>query len=94
MQDVRRQLPVGQGMVANNSLALRIFNIDVPIFFSIIVLTAFGLVVLYSASGQDISLVERQFRFYLLGYVLMFLASNIRVNPMIFFRKLKPAILV
>ena len=35
-------------------------HIDFPLFFGILILCALGLVVIYSAGGQDIELVYRQ----------------------------------
>ena len=80
MQDARRQLPIGDYQVETRWSFTRIFNVDLSILLAVTALAGYGLIVLYSAAGQDFTLLARQIRFYVLGYVLMFLAANIPIN--------------
>lgn len=58
------------------SLAQRL-HIDIPLLFGILAISGIGLVVLYSAGGQDLQLVIRQGIRVLLAVLLMFLAAQI-----------------
>ena len=63
-------------------------------------LTIYGLVVLYSASGQSESMVKRQFLFFLVAYVSMFMIAQVkttllkRVAPWIYLFGLSLLVLV
>lgn len=52
-------------------------HIDVPLLFGILILCGIGLVVLYSAGGQDIQLVFRQAIRMLLAIVLMLIVAQV-----------------
>ena len=80
MQDVQRQLPTEGPSYSRRSAAITILNIDLPIFLTVLALTIYGSIVLYSASGRDFDLVFRQFKFYLLGYAVMIFSANIPLN--------------
>ena len=60
------------------SLALRL-HIDIPLLSGLLVLCGIGLVVLYSAGGQDITLVLRQFIRMVLAIFLMLMLAQIPV---------------
>src|SRR6056297_59857 len=77
MGDYVRQMPESSGGFARAPGASRLFHVDLPLLFLLILLAAFGLVVLYSAAGQDMGIVARQARFFLLGLVAMLLAAQI-----------------
>ena len=57
------------------SLAQRL-HIDVPLLFGILMLCGIGLVVLYSAGGQDIQLVMRQGIRMILAIILMLIVAQ------------------
>ncbi len=57
--------------------ASRRLGVDLPLLFLLFLLAAFGLVVLYSAAGQDTDVVVRQARFFLIGLVVMLAAAQI-----------------
>ena len=80
MQDVQRQLPLERQDASSRFDVIKILNIDLPIILTVLVLTVYGSVVLYSASGRDLDLVFRQFKFYLLGYIVMIISANIPIN--------------
>ncbi len=78
MADYLRQMPHhGSADLARRpSLASRL-HIDIPLLLLLLVLTACGLVVLYSGSGKDMDAVIRQGRYFLLAYAVMFTVAQI-----------------
>ena len=61
MGDYVRQLPhQGSRDMARRPSAIMRFHIDVPLLLLLMVLTVYGLLVLYSASGQSMDAVIRQ----------------------------------
>jgi len=80
MGDYVRQLPQGSGDLAQRPSAAMRFHIDLPLLFLLLALTGFGLFVLYSASGQQMSAVVRQGRYFLVAYVLMIFAAQIQLQ--------------
>ena len=63
------------------SLAQRL-HIDVPLLFGLILICGMGLVILYSASGQDIDVVIRQGIRMLLAIMLMFTVAQLTPTQM------------
>ena len=55
-------------------------HIDVPLLLLLMLLTVFGLVVLYSASNGDFYYVKRQAIFFAMGYVAMFIIAQINLS--------------
>lgn len=80
MGDYVRQLPMGSADLAQRPSAAMRLHIDMPLLILLLILTGFGLVVLYSASGQQMSAVIRQGRYFLVAYVLMFFAAQIALQ--------------
>jgi rod shape determining protein RodA len=77
MGDYVRQLPQGSADLARRPSTAMRFHIDLPLLGLLLVLTVLGLVVLYSASGQQMGAVIRQGRYFLVGYVIMIFAAQI-----------------
>ena len=77
MGDYVRQMPDGSADLARPPSAASRFHLDLPLLLLLLILTAYGLVVLYSASGQDMGAVIRQGRYFLVAYVVMIAASQI-----------------
>lgn len=74
--DFLRQMPAGTAdLRQRNPLALR-FHVDLPLLAILMLLTLFGLVVLYSASGQHLPSVIRQGRYFLIAYCVMFVVAQ------------------
>ena len=72
MSDYVRQLPhQGSHDMARPPSAISRLHIDVPLLLLLLVLTLYGLVVLYSASGESMAAVTRQGRYFLVGYVIL-----------------------
>jgi rod shape determining protein RodA len=81
MGDYVRQLPhQGSHDMARRPSVVRRVHIDVPLLLLLLLLTFYGLVVLYSASGQSVAAVIRQGSYFALGYVIMILAAQISLQ--------------
>jgi rod shape determining protein RodA len=81
MGDYVRQMPhQGSADLARRPSASSRLHIDVPLLLLLLLVTAYGLVVLYSASGQDLDAVIRQGRYFLLSYVVMFGAAQVTLD--------------
>ncbi len=81
MGDYVRQMP-DQGsadLARRPSLASRL-HIDVPLLLLLMVLTVYGLIVLYSGSDSDMGAVIRQVRFFALAYAGMFLIAQVSLQ--------------
>jgi len=76
----RLELPGGSADLSRRTpLALRL-HIDIPLLLLLLALTVLGLVVLYSASGQELGAVIRQGKYFLLAYTVMFVAAQVDVQ--------------
>ena len=81
MSDYVRQLPhQGSQDMARPPSAVSRLHIDVPLLILLLVLTLYGLLVLYSASGESVEAVARQGRYFLVGYVIMFLGAQVSLQ--------------
>lgn len=76
MSDYVRSMPEASADLARSPGISERFHVDLPLLLLLMALTAFGLVVLYSASGQQIGVVMRQVRYFALAYVVMLLAAQ------------------
>ncbi len=61
---------------ARHSLLWRL-HIDLPLLLGLLVLTSFGLVILYSAGGENLALIKRQIVRLALAFVVMFFMAQI-----------------
>jgi rod shape determining protein RodA len=76
MSDYVRHLPEASADLARGPRWTERFHVDPVLVLLLLAVTAYGLVVLYSASGQDWGAVTRQGRNFLLGYVgMIFIAQ-------------------
>ena len=67
--------------IANNSFNPFVYLVkDSILLFSIILILSFGLFMLYSASGQSMSMVYRQLVYVAGGLVIMMIISHLRPN--------------
>ena len=81
MVDYLRQMPDhGSRDMARRPGTLRRLHIDLPLLLLLILLTGYGLMVLYSASGQNMDAVIRQGRYFALAYVAMIVAAQISLQ--------------
>lgn len=72
--DFSRQLSTG-GMGAGRSVWVRM-NIDLPLVCLLLILCLGGLFILYSASGQNMSMVYRQMTYFGLGFFIMIIIAQ------------------
>lgn len=59
------------------ALVSRWLRLDMPLFLGLVVLAAVGLVILYSATGQDMEAINRQLVRLLLAFAVMLVVSHI-----------------
>lgn len=76
MNDYVRQMPSASADLARRLSFAERFHIDIPLLLLLLALTGYGLVVLYSASGQQWGAVVRQGRYFVLAYVVMIVAAQ------------------
>jgi rod shape determining protein RodA len=69
--DFLRQMPAGTAHLSRRRGMLDRLHVDWLLLAILLALTAFGLVVLYSASDRSIATIYRQGRFFLIAYALM-----------------------
>ncbi|GAA5317019.1 MAG: peptidoglycan glycosyltransferase MrdB [Candidatus Pelagadaptatus aseana] len=58
------------------------WHIDLPLLVLLLLLGGFGLLVLYSASGQNIYYMKRQIMFFILAFGVMFTVAQFRLKTM------------
>ena len=88
-QDFIRQSTGFHFPASRSQTIWRLIHTDPPLLVGIIVLCAFGLFVLYSASDGDQAMVQRQALIMLAGLVLMFIVSQFSPH---FFRCWAPSL--
>lgn len=71
-----RQMPAGTNQLSRRRTWLQRFHLDWLLLAFLLALTAFGLIVLYSASGHSMATVFRQGRFFLIAYTLMLIIAQ------------------
>lgn len=75
--DFLRQMPAGTADLARRRGVLERLRIDWLMLAILLILTAFGLIVLYSASDRSIATVYKQGRFFLIAYALMIFIAQL-----------------
>lgn len=79
-QDFVRRLPDSSHHFKRSISFWRLVHIDPWLLGGLLVLTAFGLIVLYSASGQSQYMMKRQLVFFTLAYIGMFVVAQINLR--------------
>ena len=81
MVDYIRQMPdQGSDDLARRPSLARRLHIDVPLLLLLLLLTVYGLFVLYSGSGSDMDAVIRQARYFALAYGVMFVIAQVNLQ--------------
>lgn len=70
---------VGAGLERRRSWPERL-HVDVPLLCALLVVLAFGLMVLYSATNQNMTEVRRQVYFIVVAFVMMLLAAQLEMR--------------
>ncbi len=78
--DFIRRMPEASHDLRRRKSIWQIVHIDPVLFFLLLCLTAFGLVVLYSASEGNFSILRRQAVFFFLAYTGMLTIAQIRLG--------------
>ncbi len=86
-QDFQRRMPEAARAFSRPTRLAERFHIDFFLLMLLLVLTAIGLTVLYSASGHNLLSVEKQGTFFIIAYVTMFIVAQIPVD---FIRRMAP----
>ena len=76
MGDYVRHMPEASADLATRPGVAERLHVDIPLLLLLMAVTVYGLVVLYSASGQQFSAVWRQARFFLVAYAIMLMAAQ------------------
>lgn len=74
MADFIRQLPLSEVQGRRNIWS--ILHLDGPLFLLLLLLAVSGLIIIYSASGQDIQMVKKQGISFLVAFVLMIIIAQ------------------
>lgn len=85
-QDFIRQL--NEGVEKKRNSLWRKLRIDPPLLLALVALGGLGLMVLFSASGENRAEVQRQAVTMLIGFMVMFLVAQLNVQ---FFRRWAPS---
>lgn len=80
MAEYVRQMPSAASDLARRPAISERFHIDFPLLFLLLALTIYGLVVLYSASGQRLGAVIRQAEYFVVAYTVMLAAAQVSVQ--------------
>jgi len=78
--DFLRRLPDSELQFAKSDSIWLKLRIDPILLVLLLVLTAVGLLVLYSGSDQSVSMVKRQVVFFLIAYLAMFCLAQIEMS--------------
>ena len=79
-QDFLRRMPEASDHLRSPRSLWQIIHVDPWLLALLLALTAYGLVVLYSAGGDNLALIKRQGLFLLAGYISMFMVAQVNVN--------------
>ncbi len=77
--DFSRQMNSGtnEDSYKRSKLLFARFHLDLPLFVLLVVLCGSGLLILYSASGQGLAMVQKQAIHYLIGFIVLLVAAQI-----------------
>jgi rod shape determining protein RodA len=78
--DFARQMGAGSAELRQRYPLAQRLHIDLPLLALLLLLTAVGLVVLYSASGQQMGSVIRQGLSFLIAYAVMFAVAQLDIE--------------
>lgn len=79
-QDFLRRLPsTGHGLRRRDRIQQRL-HLDFILILLLLLVTVYGLIVLYSASGQSASSIQRQVIYFIVAYIAMFTAAQVPVH--------------
>ncbi|GAB3093944.1 rod shape-determining protein RodA [Aestuariicella hydrocarbonica] len=80
--DFQRRMPEASRDLRRPVSVWQKWHIDLPLLLGVMIITIYGLVVLYSASGENLHYVRRQSVFIGLAYCVMFTVAQIRLHTL------------
>ncbi len=80
--DFIRRLPDSGAHFSKSESMLRRVHIDLILLLLLVALTIFGLLALYSASGESLSMMKRQLVFYIIAYCAMFTVAQLDMKSL------------
>lgn len=78
-QDFVRRMPGSSHHFKKTESLWRLIHIDPWLLLGLLALTAYGLTVLYSASGQSEFMLKRQIIFFVIAYIAMFAVAQVNL---------------
>ena len=88
MGDYVRQMPDASSDLARRPGVSERWHIDIPLLILLLALMGYGLLVLYSATGQSFRAVARQGAIFFVAYIAMLVVAQFRVQT---FKRWTPA---
>jgi len=82
-QDFIRRMPEASYPLGRRKSIWMVLRIDVPLMVLLLALTTFGLVVLYSASGDNASYIRRQIIFFCMAYTIMLVVAHVHLMTLV-----------
>ena len=79
-RDFERQLPDSAEQLRSSDSFWRVIHIDPLLMLGLLALTCYGLVVLYSASGQADFIIKRQIIFFSIAYFGMIFVAQLNLQ--------------
>jgi len=80
MQDFQRRMPEASRDLRKPVSLWQRIHVDMSLLVGLLALTAYGWVVLYSASGEEKYFIQRQSVFIGLGFVAMFITAQFKMS--------------
>lgn len=80
MQDFQRRMPEASRDLRKPVSIWQRIHVDMPLLIGLLALTAYGWVVLYSASGEEKYYIQRQSVFIGLGFIAMFITAQFKMT--------------
>lgn len=82
-QDFIRRMPEASRDLRRRTRLWTRLRIDLPLLIFLLVLTSYGLIVLYSASGESERYIRRQILFLAMAYGIMFTVAQVRLHALV-----------
>ncbi|MGI1679131.1 MAG: rod shape-determining protein RodA [Cellvibrionaceae bacterium] len=82
-QDFIRRMPEASRDLRKRTRLWTRFRIDLPLLVFLLILTSYGLVILYSASGESERYLRRQILFLCMAYGVMFAVAQVRLHALV-----------
>ena len=78
--DFQRRMPEASRDLQRRESLLQRLHVDLPLLLGLVLVSLYGLIVLYSACGQDMHYMKRQSVFFVIAYVVLFSVAQLRLH--------------